>query len=380
MRRCVLPAGQRLACEASLTAIRCSLDPAEPDDVVAAEVEAVEGPVDAVVEKKSDGKLCVPCLASRSCSKLRLADRPSLSTHRQGSRRGEGSGPHLEAVAGAPGQEPGRTRLLAHHPRPDGHQPAGHARSDWRPRCLGSRVRREGASSRPPACPRPLRALTTSASRPSSPGRMSSSSTGWRSTEPSSCSPRSPSLLATTPGRSAASGPASRSTSSCSTRSLRRQCAGSTRLLRVRRPALGCARHLSPCGGLTSHLSPPPPGRIIARFVSDTRTLDGELTEFTRSVLDSTITLLIKLGTIAFVVPLFGLAGLALGLVGAFCAELYIHAQMWVLSLPFSSEWPKLTRILPFLLPGRARGRAPTARAHCTRISATVRPSLARSR
>jgi hypothetical protein len=77
-------------------------------------------------------------------------------------------------------------------------------------------------------------------------------------------------------------------------------------------------------------LCPPclPKGRIIARFVSDTRTLDGELTEFTRSVLDTTITLLIKLATIAFVVPVFGLAGLVLGCIGAFVAELYIHAQM----------------------------------------------------
>lgn len=69
-------------------------------------------------------------------------------------------------------------------------------------------------------------------------------------------------------------------------------------------------------------------GRIISRFVSDTRTLDGELTEFTRSVLDTTIALLIKLATIAFVVPVFGLAGIFLGCVGAFMAELYIHAQM----------------------------------------------------
>lgn len=82
------------------------------------------------------------------------------------------------------------------------------------------------------------------------------------------------------------------------------------------------------CDGFTDSVSASIPGRIIARFVSDTRTLDGELTEFTRSVLDTTITLLIKLATIGFVVPVFGIAGLLLGCIGAFVAELYIHAQM----------------------------------------------------
>ncbi|CED83676.1 Multidrug resistance-associated protein/mitoxantrone resistance protein, ABC superfamily [Phaffia rhodozyma] len=73
-----------------------------------------------------------------------------------------------------------------------------------------------------------------------------------------------------------------------------------------------------------------PQGRIVSRFVRDTRTIDGEFTELTSSVIDMGLSLLIKLVAIAIIVPWFSLSALVVALLGGFIAELYIHCQMSV--------------------------------------------------
>lgn len=69
-------------------------------------------------------------------------------------------------------------------------------------------------------------------------------------------------------------------------------------------------------------------GRIISRFTRDFRTIDGEFTELTSAVMDMGLQLLMRLGAIALMVPLFSLTGVAMAVVGGFIAELYIHAQL----------------------------------------------------
>ena len=73
-----------------------------------------------------------------------------------------------------------------------------------------------------------------------------------------------------------------------------------------------------------------PVGRIISRFTKDMKAIDGSFTETAEGVADITVSLLIKFGIVVSLVPLFSIPAVAIGALGGFLGELYIHSQLSV--------------------------------------------------
>lgn len=73
-----------------------------------------------------------------------------------------------------------------------------------------------------------------------------------------------------------------------------------------------------------------PVGRIISRFTKDMKQIDGNFTETAIGVFTMTMGMVIKFVAVVALVPLFTLPAIAIGLVGAFIGELYIHGQLSV--------------------------------------------------
>ncbi|WRT65691.1 uncharacterized protein IL334_002636 [Kwoniella shivajii] len=83
-------------------------------------------------------------------------------------------------------------------------------------------------------------------------------------------------------------------------------------------------------GAYMRFLDSTPVGRIISRFTKDMKNVDGSFTDNFNEVSDITIGLILKFGVVIAFVPFFSLPALAIGLVGGFLGEVYIHSQLSV--------------------------------------------------
>jgi ABC-type multidrug transport system fused ATPase/permease subunit len=83
-------------------------------------------------------------------------------------------------------------------------------------------------------------------------------------------------------------------------------------------------------GAYARFLDTTPVGRIISRFSKDIKNIDSSFTETFADVAEITISLAIKFVVVLALVPLFSLPALAIGLLGAFIGEVYIHGQLSV--------------------------------------------------
>ncbi|KAF8477848.1 hypothetical protein JB92DRAFT_2801159 [Gautieria morchelliformis] len=71
-----------------------------------------------------------------------------------------------------------------------------------------------------------------------------------------------------------------------------------------------------------------PTARIIARCTQDIRAVDGPVSDYLCDVIELTIALALKFGAVMIFVPMFVLPGILVFVVGRFCGELYIKAQL----------------------------------------------------
>lgn len=83
-------------------------------------------------------------------------------------------------------------------------------------------------------------------------------------------------------------------------------------------------------GAYARFLDTTPVGRIISRFSKDIKNIDGAFTETFADVAEITISLALKFVVVLALVPLFSLPAIAIGGLGAFIGEVYIHAQLSV--------------------------------------------------
>jgi ABC-type multidrug transport system fused ATPase/permease subunit len=83
-------------------------------------------------------------------------------------------------------------------------------------------------------------------------------------------------------------------------------------------------------GAYARFLDTTPVGRIISRFSKDIKTIDSSFTETFADVSEITISLAIKFVVVLALVPLFSLPAIAIGALGGFIGEVYIHGQLSV--------------------------------------------------
>ncbi|OCF31712.1 ATP-binding cassette transporter [Kwoniella heveanensis BCC8398] len=83
-------------------------------------------------------------------------------------------------------------------------------------------------------------------------------------------------------------------------------------------------------GAYMRFLDATPVGRIISRFTKDMKAIDGSFTETFSQVADITIGLILKFLVVIALVPFFSLPALAIGALGGFLGEVYIHGQLSV--------------------------------------------------
>ncbi|KZT60639.1 P-loop containing nucleoside triphosphate hydrolase protein [Calocera cornea HHB12733] len=80
-----------------------------------------------------------------------------------------------------------------------------------------------------------------------------------------------------------------------------------------------------------------PVGRIIARFTQDMSEFDGGLTNLVEILVRETVSLVLRLGVILLISPIWGIPSAAIIAVGLLVGQVYIHAQMCIRRL--RSNW-----------------------------------------
>jgi ABC-type multidrug transport system fused ATPase/permease subunit len=73
-----------------------------------------------------------------------------------------------------------------------------------------------------------------------------------------------------------------------------------------------------------------PTSRIIARCTQDIRAVDGSIPDQLANLIDLTFTMLVKLGAVILFTPVFILPGAVLFVLGGWCGQIYIKAQLSV--------------------------------------------------
>jgi len=81
-----------------------------------------------------------------------------------------------------------------------------------------------------------------------------------------------------------------------------------------------------------------PPGRIINRFSQDMSSIDGSLIYPLQSTLEKSLRLLLRIGTMGSIMPLFAIPAAAMCLLGFFIGEMYTKAQSAVKKMD-SAAW-----------------------------------------
>lgn len=125
-------------------------------------------------------------------------------------------------------------------------------------------------------------------------------------------------------------------------------------------------------GAYMRFLDTTPVGRIISRFTKDMKAIDGPFTDVAIGVFDITLSLIIKFITIVIFVPIFSIPAVAIGAVGAFIGEMYIHSQLSVkreMSNAKSPLFSHLAASVSGIVSIRAYGAQPQIKAQ-TRIKA----------
>ena len=83
-------------------------------------------------------------------------------------------------------------------------------------------------------------------------------------------------------------------------------------------------------GAYVRFLDTTPVGRIISRFTKDMKAVDGNFTEISANVFDTSVSMFLKFFIVIVVVPFFAIPGVTIGFVGAVLGELYIRGQLSV--------------------------------------------------
>lgn len=83
-------------------------------------------------------------------------------------------------------------------------------------------------------------------------------------------------------------------------------------------------------GSYMRFLDATPVGRIISRFTKDMKAIDGSFPETFQAVAEMTISLIIKFFVVVYLVPVFSVPAVVIGVVGGIIGELYIHGQLSV--------------------------------------------------
>ena len=83
-----------------------------------------------------------------------------------------------------------------------------------------------------------------------------------------------------------------------------------------------------------------PTGRIIGRFTADVNALDASFVNIFQGFSELTVTLALKFIILLYLVPVFAPLALAVGVIGGFTGQLYMHAQLSVEREQSSAKTP----------------------------------------